>query len=1138
MTRDSSCRLVLCCFLFFISCGLALGQTVTGSITGQVSDPSGALVTGAMVTAENIATGVRTSAKTNASGVYTIRFLPIGTYTVTVEASGFTTEKLGPFALEIDQTVKANAEMKIGAETTVTVQENFHPILDTSDATLGNTLSTNEIQNIPLNGRNFSSLTLYQPGAIDTDPTGMTGNNAIERSTYNNGVAAINGNREQENNYTIEGADNNEPQNNLIGYNPAPDAIAEVRVISANANATYGNANGGAIVTILKSGTNSYHGSIYDLLENENLDANSWVNDHNFPSIPKNSYTQNIFGATFGGPIIHNKLFFFGDYEGVRQHSGGTNSASLLTPAMLQGDFSALNAEGIQLYDTQNGFAAYTNNQVPVVNPVAQFLAAHPDLYPAPNATPTDGLLQNNYQARYSRFVSNNQGDVKIDWTLGNANTLNAFYSQGTGKDFTTPLVDVFFPAENTYPSKIFGASFTHTFSPTIINEARFGYTRVRWNNGVPTDPSGEFGYTGDQKVGIPFGAQLFQGFTGESISNNASYIGANANLQVFTDNTFNYEDNLTWQHGRHFFTIGGQATRFQQNYVNAGNVGFLGQFSYSGIFSSNPNATDGPGYGPADFVLDRISNDQLASPTGWVGNRQWRLAGYFQDDFKVTPRLTLNLGIRYEYDQPWYEQNNKTANVLPDGTVEYAGHVPTGAIPGSIVCATRACYKATWDQVMPRLGFAYQVTPKMVIRGGYGATSFFEGYSFNQRLTSSPPFSLAINNNAPTPTTTSGGTPFTVEEGFGGQQYGINNSLYSVWPQNTQPAYIHQFSLTTEYALTNELSLSVGYHGQHGDHLADYRDGNQVPIANAAAVQAIIQPNGCSAPMPTSLQTPYYSLVGECGTILITESEARMNYNSGQVTLRQRTHRGLEYTLNYTFAKAMTNSSGNYAVANTSWNGSSVQDSYNLNGDYGPSGMDIRHSLNFVGVYDLPFGHGRTYGANASRFVDAALGGWRFATTAILYSGFPVTIFGPNNNGAMNAYGFNRPNQYRPMIIRGRSINDWWGTDPSATPCLNAGIDDGVCAYGAEGIFQFGTAHNSTERAPGYRQVDTSLFKDFHLWNERNVLGFRADFFNLFNIASYGNPDSGITDGKAFGQITSVRSPVRQIQLSLHYSF
>src|ERR1700734_254423 len=374
------------CSLAVLLClASALGQTVTSSITGQVTDPSGAVISGAKVIAENAATSVKTSTETNASGVYTIRFLPIGTYTLTIEAKGFATQKISPFTLEIDQTAKIDASLTIGSSTTVSVQADFHPILDTGDATLGNTLSTNEIANIPLNGRNFSSLTLFQPGAVDTDPTGLTGNNAIERDTYNSGVAAINGNREQENNYTIEGAENNEPQNNLIAYNPAPDAIAEVRVISANANATYGNANGGAIVTILKSGSNNYHGSAYDLLQNEKLDANSWANDHNYPAIPKNAYTQNIFGATFGGPILRNRLFFFADYEGVRHHSGGIAVTSVLTPAMLQGNFQALTAAGIQLYDTQNNFAPYANNQVPVVNPVAQFLAAHPNIYPAPN---------------------------------------------------------------------------------------------------------------------------------------------------------------------------------------------------------------------------------------------------------------------------------------------------------------------------------------------------------------------------------------------------------------------------------------------------------------------------------------------------------------------------------------------------------------------------------------------------------------------------------------------------------------------------------------------------------------------------------------------------------------------------------
>lgn len=1108
-----------------------MGQTVTAAITGVVTDPSGAVVTGATVTTENTATGVQTTAHTNDAGAYTIRFLPIGNYTLSVNVKAFAPAKVDGITLEINQTATVNVAMKISTAETTVVNETVHPILDTEDATLGNTLSTNEIQNIPLNGRNFSSLTLYEPGSVNTDPSGLTGNNAIERNTFNNGIVAVNGNRQQANNYTIEGADDNEPQNNLIGYNPAPDAIAQVRVISGNANATYGNANGGTVVTVLKSGTNNFHGSMYEFLQSQILDANTWSNDHKTPVIPKNSYTQNIFGGTIGGPIIRNRLFFFADYEGIRHHTGGTSSASLLTPAMLAGNFGVLNASGIQLYDTQNAFSPYAGNQVPVTNPVAQYLAAHPELYPAPNSTPTDGLIADNFQGSQSSYISNNQEDVKVDWTPTDANRINGFYSQGTGSDFTTALIPVFFPAHNHYPTKIAGASFVHTFSPSIINEFRLGFTRVRWLNGVPSDPSGQFGLTGDQKVGIPFGTQQYVGFTGQSI-NTANYVGTNANPQVFTDNTFNYYDNLTWQHGRHYFSIGGQATRYQQNYLNAGNVGFLGQFSYNGIFTSDPNAANGPGYGPADFVLGRIQNVQLASPLGWVGNRQWRLAGYVQDDLKLTARLTLNLGIRYEYDQPWYEQNNKTANVLPGGIVEYAGHVPALAAAGSIVCKTRACYDANYNQFMPRLGFAYQATNKLVIRGGYGATSFFEGYSFNQRLTSSPPFSLAINTSATTPSTTSGGTPFTVANAFS-QPLGINNSLYSVWPQNTQPSYIHQFTLMTEYALTNELSLSAGYHGQVGHNLADYRNGNQLTTAQALDLSPL---GGCGAAnIPAADQTPYFALVGECNPILITESQARMTYNAAQVTLRQRTHHGLEYTVNYTFAKSLTNSSGNYSVANTSFNGSSHQNGYDINGDYGPSAMDIRNSLNLVGVYELPFGHGRAYGSNANKVVDGALGGWKIATSALFYSGFPVTIFA-NGNSNTNSWGFSRANQYRPMVIKNRSINQWWGTDPSATPCLNAAVDNGACAYGNPGSFTFGTAHNSTERGPGYRQVDLSLFKDFSVWHEQ-VVGFRVDFFNAFNIASYGNPDNNINDS-SFGLISNTRSPARSIQLGLHYQF
>jgi hypothetical protein len=1121
----------------------ASAQTVTGSITGVVTDPSGAVVVGAAVTAENTATAVKTSAKTNAAGVYTIRFLPIGTYTLLINATGFAAENIAPFPLEIDQTAKFDVSLRIAGSTVVEVKESFHPILNTTDATLGNTLSTNEIENIPLNGRNFSSLTLFQPGAVDTDPTGMTGNNAIERSTYNSGIASINGNREQGNNYMLEGAEDNEPQNNLIGYNPAPDAIAELRVVSANANASYGNANGGQIVTILKSGTNNFHGSAYDLLENQNLDANSWGNEHNVPISPITKYTQNIFGGTLGGPILRNKLFFFVDYEAVRKHTAQPlQQTSVLTPQMLAGDFSALNSIGIQLYDTQNNFAPFQNNQIPVVSPIAQFLAANPKIYPAPNATPTPNtVIGNNYEGPQNGFVTNNQEDFKVDFTPGNVDKISGFYSQGTGADFTSAILPISFPAHNTYPTKIAGASWVRTFSSAIINEARLGFTRVRWNNGVPSDPTGLFGLNGEAKVGITFPfPQKYDGFTGQSISNGASYIGTNANPQVFTDNTFNYQDTLTWQRDRHLFTMGVQATRYQQNYLNAGNVGFLGQFQYSGIYTSNSNAANGAGYGPADFVLGRIFNTSLANPLGNVGNRQWRTAGFFQDDYKILPRLTLNLGLRYEFDQPWYEQNNKTANVVfvnGVATVEYAGQVPAGAVAGSIVCPTRACYKANYKQIMPRLGFAYQFNPTTVIRGGYGITSFFEGYSFNQRLTSSPPFTEAINQNAPVPTLTSGGTPFTVSNAFS-QPFGSdpNYDLYSVWPQNTQPAFIQQYNLTFEHAITNELSVSMGYHGQNGDHLDDYRNGNQLTAAQAQDLGG----NCGASVIPAADQTPYFALVGECGSILVTESEARMNYNAGQLTVRQRTHHGLEYTLNYTWAKSLTDSSGNYAVGAqpyNSWNGLSVQNGYDLKADWGPSAIDVRHSMNFVGVYDLPFGKGRAFGGDAKGPIEAAFGGWRFATTAILYSGFPVTIFGPDNSNTNNAgWGFSRANQYFPMIIRNRSLQDWWGIDQSADNSLTC-PSNGACAYGIAATNTFGTAHNSTERSPGYRQVDMSLFKDFHVWRENHVLGFRADFFNIFNIASYGNPDNNINDS-TFGLISSVRSPARQIQLSLHYAF
>jgi hypothetical protein len=1129
--------------LFVLTIPFSLSaQTVTGSVGGTVTDATGAVVPNAHVTALNTATGVATQATTNGAGIYSIRFLPIGQYQVTVEAPGFTTAKLPPFALEVAQTVKFDAHLQTGAATTtVDVKGDVAPILNTNDPTIGTTFTANTVRNIPLNGLDFSALTLYTPGTVTT--YGTQGPTSIERSTFNSDIPNINGNRAQANNYTLDGIDLNETQNNLIGYSPAPESLQEIRILTANSPADYGNVNGGGVVSVLKSGTNSFHGSVYGYTQNANYNANTWANNHANPIVPINSFSQSQFGGTFGGPILHDKLFFFVDYLGARFHQGGLEQDSVFTAAQRGGDFSVLlsGANGntpVQLYDSQNNFAPYVNNKLPATtNPVALYLFAHPNLYPLPNAAPTDGIAQNDLQGPSRSFKANNQGDIKIEYDPRAADKITAFVSIGTAFDGKTPFLAISFPTANNYPTKLGGANWVHVFSPAIVNSARIGFTRVQWAQGVPTDPSGIFGLNGNSIVGIGGEAtQNYPGYAAQNISGNITAGGNAAFVGSIIDNTYSYIDNLTWQKGQHLLSIGVQAIRYQNAYITDNNAGFLGQLSYTGDYTSNPSVTGAAGYGGADFLLNRVREAQVTSQGIFVGQRQWRAAGFIQDDWKIMPNLTLNIGLRYEYDQPWYEQNNKTGNIdLATGVVEYASRVPAGAPPNSTVCDNRACYQPNYTQFMPRLGFAFQATPRFVLRGGYGATSFFEGNAANQRLTSITPFvqSVDIKQLAPTapgngqPAT--GGNPRTVQEGFAAtaSDVNFNGSTYNIYPQNIQPAYLQEWNLTTEYAVTSSMSLQVGYLGEQGQHIEDYGNVNQYLV------------NGD----PTT--APYFNdtnLGIGSNRLLITESRATSNYNALQVVLRERVSHGLEFTANYAYGKALTNSVGNYGV-NTSGFSGAFQDYRNSHADYGPAGYDIKHNFSAIGVYDLPFGRGKQFASNLNRVADEAVGGWKFSTAIVSYSGFPETITSPDNSNS-NTYGQIRANQYLPLKIVHRSINNWYGTDPSATPCTQPGSRINAlgvaCAFGVPASNTFGTSTNGSTRGPGYLNVDMSAFKDFVVFREQ-TLGFRFDAFNALNIASYGNPDVGVAD-TTFGQIASqgtpVRSQERHLQFSANYRF
>ena len=1127
--------------LMFVSAAVA--QTVTGTITGEVTDPSGAVVSGAQVVAHNVSTGVDSPTTTNKDGFYRIQSLPIGHYEVTVQAPGFNKETIPEFSLEVLQTANFNVKLTVGTASTTMHVSAASPILNTTNATLGATLTANTIRNFPLNGLDFSALTLYTPGAIDT--AGTSGTTSFERSTYNTDTPNMNGNRAQANNYTLDGIDMNETFNNLISYSPAPESLQEVHVMTANAPADYGNVNGGDVISVLKSGTNQFHGVAYGLVQDYRVNANTWTNNQQVPAIPINPYSQAQFGGALGGPIKRDRLFFFVDYLGARYHKGGTGSESVLTQAMRNGDFSTLLAQTkpIQLYDSENGFAPFTGDKgVPIVNPVANFLFANPSLYPLPNATPSDGIAANDYQGPSRSYKANNQGDIKIEYDPRSSDKITGFYSMSTAYDGSTPVLAISFPGVNNYPTKLGGATWVHIFSPSLINSGRIGFTRTVWAQNFPIDTTGQFGDNGNAKVGITFPNQSFAGYTYQSIGGGLFAGGNPVYGGGLIDNTYSYIDDVTWQHGLHSIRMGVEALRYQNNYPTANNNGYLGSLTYSGAFTSNPSMANAGGYGGADFLLDRVSQAGATLASVNVGQRQWRIAGYAQDDYQIRPNLTLNVGLRFEYDEPWIEENNKTGNIdLSTGQVIYAGQVPTGAPVGSGVCNNRGCYQSNFRQWMPRLGFAWQPSDRVVVRGGYGATSFFEGNSSNQRLTSITPFIQAVNVTAITPTPGNPGDPRTAEQGFTGGtvQYG---GTFNVYPQKIQPAYIQEWSLTGEYALTRSTSLQVGYIGEQGQHIEDYGNVNQYKV-NGDPTSAPFYNNqylGVNAVDPSVAIGP--------NSLLITESRAMMNYNALQATLRQRLTDGLEYTVNYTYSKAMTNSLGNYSLQVNGYSGA-FQNYYDSAADYGPAGYDATHNLSFTSVYALPAGRGQKYFTNANRAVDEIIGGWKVSAVGVVWSGFPETITAPGNNS--NSYGVSRANQYMKLKIVNRKIfptatnpnGNWFGTDPSALPCTQPGSRinalGAACAFGVPAPNTFGSSRNGAVRGPGYANVDLSAFKDFQTYKQQTI-GFRFDAFNAFNIVSYGNPDTGVTDS-GFGEIAlqgSIRSVERHLQFSLRYTF
>jgi len=640
--------------------------------------------------------------------------------------------------------------------------------------------------------------------------------------------------------------------------------------------------------------------------------------------------------------------------------------------------------------------------------------------------------------------------------------------------------------------------------------------------------------------LGLPQG--FVKGFSHQKYSNtNLTDIGDTNPLGQSFDITFSYGDDLSWQRGRHLFKFGAQFLRYDLNFNYGGNSGPLGIDAYTGAFSGGSASNSSI----ADFVLgyvDTVASDSSTSIVqlpGDVGQRQWRQGYYVQDDYKVRQNLTLNLGIRYDFYQPMYEVNNKQSNVSEtDGTLQVAG------VNGN----SRAMYNPYYGGFEPRVGFAYTLTPKFVVRGGYGIISYFEGMGENTRLTQNPPWIKAFNTVALEPTGKALGVPLPVSTGAPVNQTNPNGATYRQWTKDIRPSETQAFNLTTEYQISKSSSVQVGYAGQLENHLATYSRPNQWP--NSCAGQT-----NCFDPAYVYTSTP--NSIGVHGPVQInsTRTTASMNYNALQAVYKQHNSKGLDVILNYTYSKAMTNGGNGFDAfglggAPGFWG---QENFYNLNAEYGPSPLDTTHVLSASMVYDLPFGRGRQFASSINPVADMLFGGWKLSGVGAYYTGTALTITSAGNFGnQVHNIGYSRAIHLRPMHIANRSVNSWFGTDPSALACQSAkgggyvqpnaakGIgDSATCAYSTESYTNFSTGTNGSERSPSVQNVDLSLFKSFKIY-EGHTLAFRADAFNAFNLTSLGFPDTN-AGNSTFGQINNTRNSgagQRNIQLGLNYHF
>jgi Carboxypeptidase regulatory-like domain len=1177
-------------FTILLSGTASLAQVDQGAITGFLQDPSGAAIPNAQVTVTNIGTGLALQTKTNAGGTFVVSPLKIGDYTVTATAEGFQTVTRERLHVDAQQRLNVNLTLQPGSVSQTVTVSSEAPLLETQDGAVGQVISTETINNTPLNGRNWVYIAQLTAGVAP--PFGNTRGSGT-------GDFVANGQRAEQNNFILDGVDNN---TNLVDFlngssfvmRPPPDALSEFNLQTSNYSAEFGHSAGAVMNASLKSGTNQVHGSLWEYFRNTNLDARDW----NATTTP--AYHQNQFGGTLGFPILRNKLFYFGDLEANRISIGQANVLTVPTPLMRQGNFSELlnpvltGASGpIQLYQPGSAGAArlscngqnntFCANQI---SPVAQNIL---NMYPTPNAN--GGRTFNNLVENVSKHDDTFQWDQRLDWNISSKDQAYARYSYLHEIKLNAlplgPILDGsgYGGERDTSLAQNFMLSETHIFTPTLTNEFRFGYN---WgifkflqpnanNNGLSASLGlGGVPNLGPGLGGLPVGLfNASNGVPGGSTSccgNTVAWQWGSVGESNEAQNVYQILDNVTKIVGNHSLKFGVSFQSLRVFYRYSPNP--LGQYTFNGTYTENPADPTLTGYAVADFLADQMNTATIATAPN-VNDAQWYNSVYAQDDWKITPTLTLNLGVRYDYYQPYKENSGSQANFIATGPLGIAGGSGVYELPmkaknvdlGTPFLNTLAKDNVTLQYVnnerlatsqmtnfSPRIGFAFQARPNTVFRGGFGI--FYGGLQSQGNTNLGANFPFENSATIPAPNCLPGNCPsltnqgITLESGLsartaqGLQNFVATPGLHAIDPKIKTP-YTMNYSLSVEQAITSNMVATISYVGNISRHLSLYYDPN--------TVRGLFNPN-----ISTQQFQPFPDL-GGVGTIHFAGVS---NYNSLQAKVEKRYSHGLSFLATYTWSHALDDSSdaGGLSTAISDRNMALIP----FRDEYTNSVFDVRNRFTLNGNYELPFGKGRAF-LNQSNLENWMAGGWSTSLTFAAQSGTPFNVtpdistaaggsaratlvrdpFSPggspdpsNGNIACATKTKTRDHWYNPCAF----ANPLPGTAialPNTTP--GPGQFASPVTDEATAIALLGGRAN-TIYGPGYFSMNMSVFKNFTIWREQ-ALQFRADSFNVLNHPTLDNPSTA-TNSSNGGQITRPKTfqnntpDARFFQLSLKYTF